>query len=85
MPAGKHTETNAGEQRLVAYYVGDVELDALRTHVAGLVPEYMVPGAWVALARMPLTVNGKLDRKALPAKRMTAPCCAGLMKHRKVR
>ncbi|OLU26324.1 non-ribosomal peptide synthetase [Pseudomonas sp. PA15(2017)] len=41
--------------------------DALATHLARHVPEYMVPTQWVDLAQMPLSPNGKLDRKALPA------------------
>lgn len=44
-----------------------VNLEALRTHLAAVLPQYMVPSAFVVLERLPLTPNGKLDRRALPA------------------
>jgi len=57
-----------GDVRLVAYYVGE-EVDAalLRAHLGSTLPDYMLPAAYVRLETMPLTTNGKLDRKALPA------------------
>ncbi|WP_420127865.1 non-ribosomal peptide synthase/polyketide synthase [Longimicrobium sp.] len=61
-------EDGAGDRRLVAYWTGDaVEVDALRAHLSGRLAEHMVPAAYVRLESMPLTSNGKLDRKALPA------------------
>ncbi|WP_425274976.1 amino acid adenylation domain-containing protein [Pseudomonas corrugata] len=58
-----------GDKRLVAYFTQSevVDIEALRIHLQGQLPEYMVPVAYVLLATLPLTPNGKLDRKALPA------------------
>ncbi|MFD1148976.1 amino acid adenylation domain-containing protein [Saccharothrix hoggarensis] len=59
----------ANEHRLVAYYVPDKPTTAaeLRDHTARVLPDHMVPAAFVALEGLPLTANGKLDRVALPA------------------
>ncbi|WP_258079807.1 non-ribosomal peptide synthase/polyketide synthase [Nocardia cyriacigeorgica] len=59
----------ADEARIVAYLVapGVVDLAALRQGLARRLPEHMVPAAIVRIERIPLTVNGKLDRAALPA------------------
>ncbi len=62
-----------GDKRLVAYYTGvPAEADALRTHLLARLPDYMVPQLFVHLEALPLSPNGKLDRKALPAPDLAA-------------
>nr|WP_281438346.1 hypothetical protein [Rhizobium sp. 007] len=71
-------QDRAGDKHLVAYVVCGPEAGsddddgsglavALRAHLGGRLPDYMVPSAFVRLEALPLTANGKLDRKGLPA------------------
>lgn len=60
-------EDRRGDRRLVGYATGSVDMAAARAALAELLPAYMVPAAVVVLEALPLTVNGKLDKRALPA------------------
>jgi amino acid adenylation domain-containing protein len=72
-------EDGEGERRLVAYYrladknaltedqAAELGAEQLRLYLGSRLPQYMLPAAYVRLEKFPLTLNGKLDRKSLPA------------------
>lgn len=63
-------ESHLGDRRLVAWVVPDgdaLDRRALRKYLRERVPEHMIPAAFVAVGELPVTGNGKTDRKALPA------------------
>ncbi|HEY0227571.1 MAG TPA: amino acid adenylation domain-containing protein, partial [Mycobacterium sp.] len=64
-------EDRPGEQRLVGYITGTADPAEVRAQLSRTLPTYMVPAAVVVLDALPLTVNGKLDRRALPAPEYT--------------
>ena len=63
-------DDTTGDKRLVAYIVPQPEItiiiDEIRQFLKAKLPDYMVPNAFVILAALPLTANGKIDRRALP-------------------
>ena len=74
-------EDAPGDRRIIAYTVAEPEMPApdtaaLRRHLAAILPDYMLPAAYVALAALPVTANGKLDRRALPAPGRDRPALA---------
>ena len=62
-----------GDARLVAYWVGPAERDALIDTAQRSLPAYMVPAAYVPLQAFPLNTNGKIDRKQLPRPESVGP------------
>jgi amino acid adenylation domain-containing protein/non-ribosomal peptide synthase protein (TIGR01720 family) len=60
-------EDHPGDKRLVGYVTGTADPAQVRAALLERLPEYMVPAAVVVIEAMPLTVNGKLDKRALPA------------------
>ena len=60
-------EGAAGELTLAAYLCGDASIADLRRSLQAVLPAWMVPSAFVRLAEIPRTPNGKIDRRALPA------------------
>ncbi|CAM1366015.1 amino acid adenylation domain-containing protein [Tenacibaculum xiamenense] len=61
-------EDAQGNKRLIGYVVSEEEFDKeiIQEGLREILPEYMVPTVWIALDEMPLTTNGKIDRKSLP-------------------
>ena len=61
-------EDNAGNKNLVGYIVlsGMFDRETLSSYVKNKLPEYMVPALWVEMEHLPITRNGKIDKKALP-------------------
>ncbi|RFM37313.1 surfactin non-ribosomal peptide synthetase SrfAA, partial [Bacillus inaquosorum] len=61
-------DQGAGDKLLCAYFVGEGEISSheLREHAAKDLPAYMVPAVFIQMDELPLTGNGKIDRRALP-------------------
>ena len=60
-------EDRPGDKRLVGYITGTADPVAARTALTHRLPRYMVPAAVLGVDALPVTVNGKLDTRALPA------------------
>ncbi|MCC9308102.1 amino acid adenylation domain-containing protein [Kitasatospora sp. RB6PN24] len=74
-------EPTPGDRRLAAYVTAErnglPRTDELQRHLRALLPAYMVPAAFTVLPALPLTANGKIDRRALPAPAQALPQAAG--------
>jgi len=68
-------EDRPGVKRLVGYFTAkdDINTNELRKHLASLLPDYMVPAAFMRVSELPRTPSGKIDRKALPVPDVKRP------------
>jgi len=66
VPGVRDAAAKAAGGRLIGYLVGEAGREQVRTELAKTVPEHLVPSALLVLDELPLTANGKVDRKALP-------------------
>jgi len=61
-----------GNKELVAYIVGQVNITEIRAYLANNLPDYMIPAHFVSLDSLPLNLNGKVDKQALPTPESTS-------------
>lgn len=74
---------SAGEKKLIAYFVSrkeDKDISVFRQHLAERLPDYMIPSVFMWMADLPKTINGKIDKKALPLPDRKRPELASLFK-----
>jgi amino acid adenylation domain-containing protein/non-ribosomal peptide synthase protein (TIGR01720 family) len=57
---------NTGDKFLCAYYVAEYEIKNLASYLASFLPVYMIPAHFVRIEKLPVSPNGKIDKKALP-------------------
>ena len=62
----KESVVIAKDEHLIAYIVGEIDIDALKSYLKERLPNYMIPSYFVQINALPLTTNGKIDKKSLP-------------------